>query len=101
MSKSKSHKNAQIKAAGKNGTTEVKIKGNQRLDALTKNGKRATEIERNGNHFDAANRLKNSEANQKILQVPQKDMKKAVEAMKKVGVKGSVKNMTGTKRYSV
>ena len=101
MSKSKSHKNAQIKAAGKNGTTEVKINGNQRLDALTKNGKRATEIERNGNHSDAVNRLKNSEANQKILQVPQKNMKKAVEAMKTAGVKGSVKNMTGTKRYSV
>ena len=36
-----------------------------------------------------------------MLSVPQKDMAKARAAMKKVGVSGTVKNMSGTKRSSV
>jgi hypothetical protein len=101
MSKSPTHKNAQSKAAGKNGTTEAKIKGNQRIDAISANKKRATEVERSGNLNDAVSRLKNSGASQKILQVPQKDMKRAAETMKQSGIKGTIKNMSGTKRKSV
>ena len=102
MSKSQSHKRAQSKAAGKTGKTEVPIKGNRLLDA--KRGKTATEVERSGNPAQlrqAAQRLKSSRAPRKVLQVPQKDMGKAAEAMKVVKVKGSVKNMGGTKRRSV
>lgn len=102
MAESQSHKRAKAKAAGRKGKTEVSIKGNRRLDAVTKS--KATEIERSGNMQSlskAARRLKASHKPQKILQVPQKDMPKAVKAMKKVKVKGTVKNISGTKRKSV
>lgn len=101
MTKSNSHKSAQERAAGKNGQTEYKLRNGQKLDAMSANKKRATEVERSGNFSDAAKRLKSSGASQKVMQVPQKDMNRAAEAMKKAGVKGTVKNMSGTKRKSV
>lgn len=101
MSKSDSHKKAQNKAAGKNGETEVKLPNKKKLDALSSGGKRATEVERCGNFDDAAKRLKSSNAPQKTLQVPQKDFDKAVQAMKDNKVKGTVKNLSGTKKKSV
>lgn len=104
MSKSPSHKRAQSKAAGKGGRTEHKLKNNKILDALTRSGKKATEVERGGTQRSlesAARRLKTIRSQQKVLQVPQKDIPKAVEAMKKIGAKGTVKNMSGTKRRSV
>ena len=102
MAESQSHNRAKSKAAGKSGKTEVQIKGGRRLDAQSKT--KATEIERSGNKARlgaAAQRLKDSRKPQKVLQVPQNDMDKAVEAMKAAGVKGTVKNMKGTKRKSV
>lgn len=105
MAKSSSHKQAQGKAAGRGGKTEVKIKGsNKRLDAVTKSGKTATEVERSGNIKNlekAAQRLKLRRSQRKVLQVPQQDMSKATQAMKNKKVKGTVKNMAGTKRRSV
>ena len=101
MPKSNSHSRAQAKAAGKGGKTEASIKNGQKVDAMTANKKRATEVERSGNFAKAAQRLKDSGCPQKVMQVPQKDFDKAVEAMKKAGVKGTVKNMGGTKRKSV
>lgn len=91
MTKSNTHKKAQSKAAGPGGFTEYKLKNGKKLDALTANKKRATEVERNGNFTDAVKRLKSSDANQKVMQVPQKDMPGAAEAMKKAGIKGTVK----------
>jgi len=102
MSETSSHKNAKSKAAGKSGRKEVPISKNKRLDAATK--KRATEIERSGNLKSlekAALRLKESGKKQKIPQVPQKDISKAVQAMKNKSVRGTVKNMSGTKRRFV
>lgn len=102
MSESQSHKRAKAKAAGKSGETEKKLPGGRRLDAAAK--KKATEIERSGSKSGlekAAKRLKSSRKPQKVLSVPQKDMAKARAAMKKVGVSGTVKNMSGTKRSSV
>lgn len=104
MSKSPQHKRLQNKAAGRTGKIEVKLPGRRLLDALTASGKRATEVERSGQRKaleKAAGRLKVSRAKQKTLQVPQKDLSKAVEAMKKRSVSGTVKNMSGTKRRSV
>lgn len=104
MSESKSHRNAKNRAAGRGGRTEVRLRGNKRLDALTKGGGRATEVERSGTAAGlttAANRLKSSRAPQKVLQVPQKDMGSAVKAMRKAGIGGTVKNMGGTKRWRV
>ncbi len=101
MSESESHKRAKSRAAGKSGKTEKPIVGNRRLDAATK--KTATEVERSGATSGlekAAARLKASRKSRKVLQVPQKDMSKAVAAMKKKGVSGTVKNMSGTKRRS-
>ena len=102
MPESQSHKRAKAQAAGRKGKTEVPIKGNRRLDAVAKS--KATEIERSGNVQSlskAVKRLQVSRKPQKVLQVPQKDMPKAARAMQKVGVKGTVKNISGTKRRSV
>ncbi len=102
MSESRSHKAAKARAAGKKGKTEVRLRSGRRLDA--KVGHKATEIERSGDSRKlerAAQRLKESHARERVLQVPNQDMSKATAAMRKKGVSGSVKNMSGTKRRSV
>ena len=102
MAETLSHKRAKSAAAGRSGKTEVPLSRGRRLDAAT--AKKATEVERSGSQSGlekAARRLKASGKSQKALQVPQKDMPKAAKAMKKVGTKGTVKNMSGTKRRSV
>ena len=102
MAESNAHKRAKTKAAGKSGQTEFRLKDGRKIDAVTKN--KATEVERSGSTAGlrkAAARLKDSRKKQKVLQVPQKDMQKAVAAMKAEGVSGTVKNMGGTKRTSV
>ncbi len=103
MAETPAHQRAKAKAAGKSGTKEVKI-GKRRLDALTTSKKRATEVERSGNIRSlkaAARRLKAIKAPQKVLQVPNQDMPKAKEAMGAEKVKGTVKNMGETRRWSV
>ena len=104
MAEKDAHRRAKQKAAGRRGKTEVRLRGNQRLDALSGGGKRATEVERSGTSVGlkkAAQRLKKSGAPQKVLQVPQKDMSAATKALRAVGIGGTVKNMGGTKRRSV
>ena len=104
MPESTTHRRAKKRAAGPRGRTEVPLRGKQRLDALTKGGGRATEVERSGSSAGlsaAARRLKKSGAPQKVLQVPQKDMGNAVKAMRKAGIGGTVKNMGGSKRWRV
>ena len=104
MSETPAHRRAKNRAAGTGGKTEVPISGNQRLDALSTGGRRATEVERSGSRAGldaAADRLKKSGAPQKVLQVPQKDMATAADAMRRAGVGGTIKNMGGTKRQSV
>ena len=102
MSESPSHKRAKARAAGKGGQTEVPISGGRRLDAAT--DAKATEVERSGDIArlrKAAARLNDSGKRQKVLIVPQPDMKKAAAAMVAEGVSGTVKNLSGTKRRSV
>ncbi len=102
MAESDAHKRAKSKAAGPKGKTEVPLSRNRRLDAAT--DKRATEVERSGSPqglAKAARRLRDSGKPQKVLQVPQKDMSKAADAMRQVGVGGTVKNMGGTKSRSI
>ncbi len=104
MPETPAHRRAKRRAAGPGGRTEVPLRGKQRLDALTKGGRRATEIERSGSTAglnSAARRLKKSGAPQKVLQVPQKDMGSAAKAMRKAGICGTIKNMGGTKRWRV
>ena len=102
MPESQSHKRAKSKAAGKAGKTEAPLTRKWRLDAQTR--KKATEVERSGSAqalTKAVQRLRASQKPQKVLQVPQQDMARAVAAMKKERVKGTVKNIAGTKRRSV
>lgn len=104
MTETTSHRRAKGAAAGRRGRTEVPVSRGRQLDALSASGSRATEVERSGAHqglYAAARRLKASPAPQKVLQVPQHDMPKARRAMRNVGVKGTVKNMSGTKSSSV
>ncbi|MYL11826.1 MAG: hypothetical protein F4010_06750 [Cenarchaeum sp. SB0669_bin_11] len=104
MAETRAHHRAKKQAAGPGGRTEVRLRGNRRLDALTKGGGRATEVERSGSTARlnaAARRLKKSGAPQRVLQVPQKDMGAAVTAMRKAGIGGTVKNMGGTKHWRV
>jgi hypothetical protein len=103
MSESSSHHRAKNRAAGNGGQTEVPLSGGRRLDAQTPSG-RATEIERSGTAAGlqaAARRLRDADASQRVLQVPQQDMDAAAAAMRKVGVHGTVKNMASTKRRPV
>lgn len=102
MAETQSHKRAKSKAAGNKGQTEKPQRGGTRLDAVRSDT--ATEVERSGKQESlekAARRLQKSGKKQKVLQVPQTDMDKASEAMRKVGVSGTVKNMSGTKRRSI
>lgn len=102
MSESNSHKAAKTRAAGVTGATECKLPGGRRLDACSPG--RATEVERSGRTERlnaAARRLRDSNRSQNVLVVPQKDMPKAVKALKKAGIGGTVKNMGGTRRRSV
>ncbi len=103
MAKSKAQRGAKRRAAGTGGAKEVPIRGGRRGEVETRSG-RATEVERGGDErqlLKAARRLKASGARQHVLQVPQKDMDKAAAAMRRAGVHGTVKNMSGTKRRSV
>jgi hypothetical protein len=102
VGETQSHKRAKGAAAGRGGQTEVPVSQARRLDAAT--AKRATEIERSGSNAKlekAARKLRASGKPQKVLQVPQSDMSKAADAMRRIGTHGTVKNMAGTKRRSV
>ena len=104
MAETKAHRAAKRKAAGRGGKTEARLPGGGRLDARTKGGGRATEVERSGDTAKlakAARRLQKSGAPQKVLQVPQGDMAKAREAMRRAGIGGTVKNMSGKKKSRV
>ncbi len=99
MPESTSHKRAKGRAPGKK---EVPISGKRRLDSASP--KTATETERSKSLTrlkDATRHLRDSGRPRKVLQVPQPNMDLATEAMKSVGVRGTVKNMSGTKRRSV
>jgi len=102
MAEKRTHKEVKTKAAGLKGKTEVPISRGRRLDAGTRS--RATEVETSGRAdrlTKAASRPRASHKPQRVLVVPQKDMPKARQAMRKVGVRGTVRNVSGTKRSSV
>ena len=101
MPESQAHGAAKNRAAGKSGQTEVKTRGG-RLGAATRT--KAVDVERSGDPNrlkHAVTKLKNSGKASKVLVVPQKDLVKGREAMRKSGVSGTVKNMSGTKSSHV
>lgn len=96
MPESAAHKAAKKRAAGATGSTEVETKGG-RLDAATRT--KAVEVERSGDPRrlrHAATKLKNSGKASKVLVVPQKNLAKGRDALRRSGVSGTVKNMSGT-----
>ena len=105
MPESKSHKRAKRQAAGPRGTTEKPLRGGGRLDALTRGGRRATEVERSGTPAriqEAVRRLNRSGAAERVLQVPQTDLQKATDIAKKSSTASmTVKNLGGTKANRV
>jgi len=106
MAEKPSHKRAKRKAAGRGGRVEVPLRRRRRLDARKKirGAFRAEEIQRTGSRkafLDAARKLRDSRSKIKILRTRQENMDKAIEAMRKAGVRGQVINMGGTKRKYV
>jgi hypothetical protein len=96
------HKETKVREAGTKGKTEVAISRGRRLDAAT--ASRAIEVETSGSPVrlrQAARRLGASGRQQHVLVVPQRDVPKAREAMKKAGVGGTVRNISGTQRRTV
>jgi hypothetical protein len=81
---------------------EVFLKGIKRPDAVTKFT--AVEIERSGSKaalYEAAVRLKESGKPQKVLIVPGQRVKAAKSAMQEVGVSGTLRNFSDTRRIYV
>lgn len=101
MTEKSTHKKVKSQVAGKSGRKEVSIRGGRRIDVMTKY--KAVEIERGGPSSleKAARRLKSSRKSQKVLIVPSKSMSKARKVMRKVGVSGTVRNISGSKRSYV
>ena len=102
MPVSRSHLVAQKKAAGTKGQIEARLKSGRRVDAVTR--AKATEVERSPAHsrlVKAAEWLKESHRPQKVLVVPDSHLAIARMAMRKVGISGTVKNLSGTRRSSV
>ena len=101
MAEKSTHKRVKSEIAGKTGRKEVPIKGGRRIDVMTKH--KAVEIERGGPSQleKAAHRLKDSRKSQKVLITPSKSLSKAREVMRKVGVSGTVRNISGTQRSYV
>jgi hypothetical protein len=76
----------------------------RRLDHKSKDDKKVCEIDRSGSlvHLErAAKRLKHARAEARVLSVPQWDMPKAIEAMKRAGVSGEVTNLCGSRLQRV
>ena len=95
MAESRSHKQGKGRAA----KTEVPISGGRRLDAIS--GHHAIEVERSGvpQKIDQAlSRLRTQQNKNKILRVPQNDMKMAVRQAHKKEMKDTVTNLGKTKR---
>lgn len=82
---------------------EVKLPSGRRLDEVPRKDT-AVEIERSPDPRRlelAARRLKESRRPRKVLRVPTGNMDKAVKAMRKVGIGGSVTNLSKTRRRGV
>lgn len=95
MPESRSHKRGKGRAARK----EVPISRGRRLDAIR--GHHAIEVERGGTPKkidQALSRLKTQRNKHKILRVPQKDMNKAMQQVRKKRMHVTVTNLSKTKR---
>lgn len=104
MAKSRTHWKTQVRAAGRRGQIEVPLPSGRRLDALSANGRWATEVELSGDFgrlLIAAERLAESRALQCVLQVPHGQMRLAAVALRRAGVSAWVRNIPGTEEFFV
>ena len=104
MSESRAHRRAKYVSAGPGGYVEVPLGDGRRLDALSRDGVWATEVERSGDFgglWRAVMRLVASGAPQKVLKVPQQDMNFAAVVLRKAGVSAWVRNMDGSDEFFV
>ena len=98
MKRSNQHERLKKKERG---IKEKKVKGG-RLDSSTKI--KDVEIERTGSLQrlkHAIKKLKDSKKPQKVLRVPQKDMKKAEEIAKQLNAKITITNLQKTKSKKI
>lgn len=99
MAESLAHRNAKWRSAGRGGFVEVPLPSGRRLDALSWNGRWATEVERSrsfGRLWRALSRLVESGAPERVLKVPKKDMRLAAVVLRRAGVSGRVRSMDGS-----
>ncbi len=104
MSESQAHRNAKWRSAGRGGSVEVQLPSGRRLDAISRDGTWATEVETSGDLeflILAAERLEESSAPQKVLKVPFRHMRLAAVALRRVAVSAWVRNMHGSKEFFV
>ena len=104
MAESWAHRNAKWRSAGRGGRVEVPLRSGRRLDALSRDGVWATEVETSGDFgrlMQAAWRLAESRAPQKVLKVPHRHMRMAAAAMREAGVSGRIRNMHDTSGFRV
>ncbi len=76
----------------------------RRLEEKSKDGKKASVVDRSGNVVQlerAAKRLKHANAAGRVLHVQQWHMDKAVAAMRRAGVSGEVRNLCGSRLMRV
>jgi hypothetical protein len=104
MSESWTHLQAKLRSAGRGGFVEVPLSRNRRLDALSRDGNWATEVELSGNFsrlMRAAWRLKDAPAQQKVLKVHEDQMEMAAAALRRVEVSAWVRNIDGSREFFV
>jgi len=101
MAEKSPHRQVKGRAAGRTGKTEQKIKYGGRIDVLTST--KAIEIERGGKAAlkKAVRRLERVRRSSRILKVPEKNFKKAIEAAKRSSKKITVTNLIGSRRRQV
>ncbi len=86
------------------GPIEAAAARRRRLDDIADGGPAGAEVERSDSitHLErAAKRLKMLPCADRVLRVPQWNMKLAAEAMRKAGVAGTVSNLSGTRKRKV
>lgn len=104
MAESWAHRRAKRRSAGPGGRVEVRLPSGSRLDALSRDGVWATEVETSGDFvrlMRAAERLAESGAPQKVLKVPHRHMRIAAAALQRAGVSARVRNMHDTCGFAV
>ncbi len=104
MAESRAHKRAKQYAAGRGGYTEVRLDSGRRLDALTRDGYRGTEVETSGSFGRlslAAERLEEADTPQKVLKVPRRDMRFAAVVLRRAGISAWVEPMDGSPGFYV